>query len=370
MQSNTQILIIGAGLAGLSLSIELAKAGIAVTVIEKKDFPYHKVCGEYISNESYNYLLKLGVPLANISITHISKLQISNSNNNIVQAKLPLGGFGISRYCLDAELAKIARQVGVKLITNCTYYNYTKENEIYTIETSQGKLQASLLIAANGKYNLKNLAAIPNEKEKYIGVKYHLQLPQFNKEFINLYCFKDGYAGISGIEDNKYCFCYLVKAKYLKLYGSIPAVEKNLLYTNKQLATILSTAEALPNFPVSITNIYFGKKTVVQNDIIYLGDAAGAIPPFAGNGMSIALRSSSILAPLLIQYVNNKIDKQSLHKQYTKAWNQHFSRRINNGKLLQYLFFKPALSFIGINLFKLLKPLQSFIISKTHGKPF
>jgi len=44
--------IIGGGLAGLALSIQLSKKGYRVILFEKEQYPFHKVCGEYISMES------------------------------------------------------------------------------------------------------------------------------------------------------------------------------------------------------------------------------------------------------------------------------------------------------------------------------
>ena len=50
------IAVVGGGLAGLSLSIQLAKAGYDVILFEKEKYPFHKVCGEYISLESWNFI--------------------------------------------------------------------------------------------------------------------------------------------------------------------------------------------------------------------------------------------------------------------------------------------------------------------------
>ena len=52
--------IVGGGLAGLSLSIQLARAGWQVVVFEKEFYPFHKVCGEYISMESRKFLTDVG----------------------------------------------------------------------------------------------------------------------------------------------------------------------------------------------------------------------------------------------------------------------------------------------------------------------
>ena len=54
----------------------------------------------------------------------ITQLQVSSTNGKFLQQKLPLGGFGISRYLLDYALAEIARSAGVIIEEN------TKVNDI------------------------------------------------------------------------------------------------------------------------------------------------------------------------------------------------------------------------------------------------
>src|SRR5476649_2486474 len=103
------VAVAGGGLAGLSLSILLAKAGFRVALFEKETFPFHKVCGEYVSLESWNFLEELGLPLSDWNLPIIRKLLISAPDGGSIEQELPLGGFGISRYKIDAALAAIAR---------------------------------------------------------------------------------------------------------------------------------------------------------------------------------------------------------------------------------------------------------------------
>ena len=107
--------IIGGGLAGLALSIQLSKKGYSVVLFEKEKYPFHKVCGEYISLESWDFLKSLGLPLNEWQLPAIKKLQVSSPKGKLIRHLLPLGGFGISRYKIDAALAKIARESGVKV---------------------------------------------------------------------------------------------------------------------------------------------------------------------------------------------------------------------------------------------------------------
>src|ERR1700712_2146734 len=95
------ITIVGGGLAGLAASIQLVNKGYRVALFEKEEYPFHKVCGEYISFESWNFLEGLGIDLSSLDLPIIKTLQLSDSNGTAYSFNLPLGGFGISRYSLD-----------------------------------------------------------------------------------------------------------------------------------------------------------------------------------------------------------------------------------------------------------------------------
>jgi len=71
------VAIAGGGLAGLALSIQLAKAGYSVVLFEKDRYPFHKVCGEYISLESWNFLEELGLPLSDWGLPVIRRVLVS-----------------------------------------------------------------------------------------------------------------------------------------------------------------------------------------------------------------------------------------------------------------------------------------------------
>src|SRR5436189_4662206 len=62
------VAIVGGGLAGLALSVQLAKNSHKIILLEKEQYPFHKVCGEYISLESWNFLVSLGLDLATMNL--------------------------------------------------------------------------------------------------------------------------------------------------------------------------------------------------------------------------------------------------------------------------------------------------------------
>ncbi len=67
------VAIIGGGLAGLSLAILFGKAGKKTIVIEKEIYPFTKVCGEYISMESWKFIESLGLNLSALNLPQINR---------------------------------------------------------------------------------------------------------------------------------------------------------------------------------------------------------------------------------------------------------------------------------------------------------
>ncbi len=363
--------IIGGGLAGLCLSIQLVKKGHTVVVIEKNTYPFHKVCGEYISMESWNFIESLGLQLSNFNLPKINTLNVTAHNGYKIISPLALGGFGISRFALDYELSKIAKNLGVNVIENCKVTDVVLIDSIYTITTTHTKLIAKLVCGSYGKIEpLFVNDDLKNKKGKYIGVKYHVKITLPGNE-ISLHNFKNGYCGISKVDAETYCLCYLTTTKNLQSNNNdIKLLEKNVLMQNPHLKHIFNTAIFLNDKPLIISKISFRKKTIYNCNIIMLGDAAGAIAPLCGNGMSIAMRSSKILAQHIDDFLNAKISKHQLVTFYENEWNKNFLVRIKTGYYLQKLFGKKLTTILSLMLLKLNYSLFKKLIALTHGKPF
>src|SRR5215203_5974062 len=115
-ETTYDVAVIGGGLAGLSLAIQLARKKFTVVLFEREKYPFHKVCGEYISMESWCFLQHLGVPLHQMHLPVIEKLRLTAPNGKAFTTTLPLGGFGISRYTLDLLLYQLACDSGVTVL--------------------------------------------------------------------------------------------------------------------------------------------------------------------------------------------------------------------------------------------------------------
>jgi len=367
-----QCAIVGGGLAGLCLAIQLADKGISVVVFEKNTYPFHKVCGEYISMESWNFLNELGLPLEDLNLARIDELGISSESGFMLNTPLPLGGFGISRYSLDNYLCEIARKKNVNVVDNCKVFDAHKTDENSSeINTSTGIYHAAIVCGTYGKYAPAFIdKEAKSTKLNYIGVKYHIKT-DLKPNRIELHNFKNGYCGVSKVDKDTYCLCYLADSNDLQQAGNdIKKLEETVLYKNPFLKKYFTESEFLFKSPLVISNVSFQKKDTYKNSFFLAGDAAGSITPLCGNGMSMAMRASKLLAQLLLNYYTKSISKDELISSYYIVWNKNFNTRIKSGYYLQYLFGKKRTTDFTLRILDKLPLLTKKIISLTHGKPF
>src|SRR5688572_21083437 len=146
-----QIIIVGGGIAGLVASIHMVRAGLSCMLIEKKNYPTHKVCGEYISNEALPYLKSLDLLPPNIILPQILRFQLSSVSGESKVIPLNLGGFGISRYCFDHFLYSKALEAGVEVTTDTPVEKVEFVNDGFLVTTSQTVFRADLVLGAFGK---------------------------------------------------------------------------------------------------------------------------------------------------------------------------------------------------------------------------
>ncbi|WP_242926498.1 NAD(P)/FAD-dependent oxidoreductase [Pontibacter vulgaris] len=367
------VIVIGGGLAGLVSALGLVQQGLTVTLIEKKAYPFHKVCGEYISNEVLPYLNSLGVDLTPLQPSRISRFLLSSPSGNTLEAGLDLGGFGISRYTLDNYLYELAKAQGVEFRLQCTAQDVIFADDKFEVKLADGTaISAAVVLGAYGKranLDRKLNRSFFSARSPYIGVKYHIRY-NFPKDLIALHNFKDGYAGMSAVEDGRYCFCYLTTRQNLRQYGSIPAMEQAILYQNPYLRQVFAEAEFLYEQPEVINEISFATKTSIENHMLMCGDAAGMITPLCGNGMAMAIHSGKIVTEHTLAYFKNGRNRPQLEQNYSLAWEKQFNNRLKLGRTVQHLFGSLILSELAVGTLKRIPAAVRLLMHQTHGQPF
>ena len=362
------IVIIGGGLSGLTAAIILSKAGFEVTLIEKKTYPFHRVCGEYISNEVLPFFNSLGVDIAELNPSNITQLSISSPSGKLFKARLDLGGFGLSRYTLDNFLYQKARDSGVNFILGSKVNGVLFIDNKFEITLSDSRILTSdIAIAAYGKRsNLDRNRGFFHKRSPYLGVKYHIKT-DFPPDLVQLDNFEGGYCGTVKIEDDLYNLCYLSQNRQLKKHGSIEEMERQVLFKNPLIKDRFLNADFLNKKPEVINEISFEQKPLVENHVLYCGDAAGMISPLCGNGMAMAIHAAKILSEIIIEHYP---DRNIIEQSYQRQWKALFEYRLMIGRFSQKLFGRSILSEIAVQALNSMPLLSKSIIKRSHGNPF
>lgn len=366
------VIIIGGGLAGLTSAVHLSKKGLSVLLIEKHEYPKHKVCGEYISNEVLPYLKALGFNPFDFGAKNIVDFTLSTPKSRSVSTKLPGGGFGISRYCIDWELSKKAKQYGAQILHE-TVTDIQFENDQFEVFINQSRQYTSeLVIGSFGKrsnLDVKMNRDFIQKLSPFLGVKAHY-IGDFPEDAVGLHNFEGGYCGISKVENDHVNVCYIADFKVFKQYKNIDDFQKNVLSQNTYLKEVFDTFELAFEKPLTIGQVSFSVKQPVENHILMCGDSAGMIHPLAGNGMSMAIRAAQMAAQQILKFKSGQLESRTdLENQYTEIWNKEFSSRLKSGHIIARLFSLGLLSELIMLLLKTFPFLLPHIIKKTHGKP-
>lgn len=366
------VIIIGGGLAGLTSAIHISKSKRNVLLIEKNEYPKHKVCGEYVSNEVLPYLNFLGFNPFEFGAKRISKFQLTTHNNKNIEAELPLGGFGISRYEFDFQLYQLAIKNGVEVLQDSVIEVKFKADTFQVETKSSSILKSKIIIGAYGKrsnIDIQLQRKFIEKKSPCLGVKIHVS-GEFPDNKVALHNFKGGYCGVSKVEKNHINLCYITNYDAFKTYKDIETFQEEVLFKNKALKSIFNNSQPQFEKPLTISQISFQTKSPVENHIIMSGDTAGMIHPLCGNGMGMAIRSAQLGSELIIDYLQGKIESRAiLESEYTKKWKKTFNFRLRVGHTIAYLFRKNWLApklLILLSWFPFLIPQ---IIKMTHGKP-
>ena len=364
------VVIIGGGLAGLISAILLKRGGMEVCVIEKNEYPFHRVCGEYVSNEVIPFLQENELWPEELHPADITRFELSDTSGENIFMPLDLGGFGISRYALDNFFAEKARECGVDLQTGTRAEEVHFNHDRFFISTRDQEIEARYVIGAYGKrshLDKRMNRSFMERRSPYIGVKYHIKNAPHEADTVALHNFEGGYCGVNAVENNTFNLCYLSHRDNLREHRDISRMEQEVLYINPHIRKIFEESEMLWKSPLVINEISFETKEPVVQHILMCGDAAGMITPLCGNGMAMAIHSAKILAQTVLDHQN---DRDALERAYAREWNRQFSFRLSSGRQIQRLFGRPAFSRIAVGIGKFTPPVARYMMSMTHGAPF
>jgi len=352
--------------------MELVKYGIPCQVIEKKSYPFHRVCGEYVSNEARPFLKRSELFPNDFAVPEIRQFQLSSVSGDSVTVPLDLGGFGISRYTFDDHLFRKALERGVEFRLDEEVTDVRFDGDEFVVKTNKATLAADVVVGGFGKRSRLDVTLnrpFIAKRSPYVAVKYHVRC-EHRDDVVALHNFPGGYCGISRIENGKSNLCYLVDREQLRKAGTIPELERSFLHRNPLLRDIFINSDFVLPRPEVINEVSFRTKGAVDNHILFAGDAAGMIAPLCGNGMAMAIHSGVLVAAYVAAFCENKMSRSEMEAGYEREWARLFAQRLRYGRWVQNLFGKTVTSSVAVAVFRRSRRVADFMIRQAHGDLF
>jgi flavin-dependent dehydrogenase len=295
------LIIVGGGPGGTSAAISAARKGARVLLLERGRFPRHKVCGEFVSAES------LGLLTDFLDRDHSGMLQdavrISRArvflDGRILRTIVDPPAASIARLDLDAALWHSAEAAGVDARLQVTAQNISGTGP-FRVVTTAGEFEARALIDASGRWSNLRMVSQNPAPEKWLGIKAHFAEAGVEPS-VDLYFFDGGYCGVQPVSlDGESSSRGRVNASAMvradvantlqEVFSQHPA-----LHGRSRRWTRLSD-------PVSTSPLIFRDPQPEHDGILMVGDAAGFVDPFVGDGISLALRSGDLAAGCLAPF--------------------------------------------------------------------
>ena len=292
----TGTVIVGGGLAGAAAATLLAQAGERPLLLEKSAGPHDKICGEFLSTEAQAHLAALGFDVARLGGAPIDRLRLV-AGKRIVASRLPFKAIGITRRRLDEALLEHAAATGATVERGVT----VRSIDGLSLDTSGGALTPSTLLLATGKHDVRGAKRDTRGTiDGLIGFKQYFRVSAPTQSalagHIEVVLFDGGYAGLQLVEDGVANLCLLVDRPHFDAAGASWAGLFEALLHEPHLRARLGDAEPLLDRPLTISGVPYGFVDRSNGPVFRLGDQAGVIPSFSGDGMSIALHSARLAA--------------------------------------------------------------------------
>jgi geranylgeranyl reductase family protein len=324
MENHYDVIVVGAGPAGSTTAMCIARAGYKVLMIEKNTFPRDKSCGDGLTRMSSRLIHELGILDSFSSFRKIKGVKVYIDKQGVRQfdypedLEEPCYGLVVPRFQLDSILCQKAVESGVVLLekTSCERLLYDeKNNKVIGIKfDNNSEIFADIVIGADGSASTiayqANLATTPKNKMGF-GLRGYFSGIEDLSEILEIYLpildtsekrVLPSYGWVFPVTDNMANIGVgLIEKTDKDNIRSVMDGFVQKLKADKRFEHIKIEGDYL-GAPMRFD---FNPKKSFAPGLLLVGDAAGMISPFTGEGIGYAIETGIIAANSYIEQKNS-----------------------------------------------------------------
>lgn len=304
------LVVVGGGPAGLAVAIVAAEQGFSVVVIERREFPPDKACGEGVLPPGVKALQRLGIAdrFDHSTSFPFAGIRFIQEDGSAAESLMPSSGMGIRRTVLVEALAGRARDLGAVLRHRCSVNGFEAKSSEGAVYTTEGEIFARLVVAADGLGSslrkASGLDAAPHSRRRF-ALRQHYRIRPWT-DFVEVYVDDKGEAVVTPVSDES------VGINYVWEDGGIKQPKLPVL-ASRFPALVARLGNAPPISTVKGAGPMARAATRRNSDrMVLVGDAAGFVDSISGDGLSIAFNSALILGKHLPEILKRGATRESM----------------------------------------------------------
>ena len=377
-RSTFDAVVVGAGPAGSTAAIQLARAGWSVALVERQPFPRRKVCGECIAASNWPLLQALGVadavdalagpPLRRVALLHGART---------AEADLPAAanarfawGRALGRETLDTLLLAQARSAGATVFQPCAVHAILGTAGAWHCELrpvdSPGllRLRARVVIDAHGSWE-----DLPSDRPQrrlarsaadLFAFKVNLSGSTLPEGRISVLALNGGYGGMVVADQGiTTVACCIRRDRLHELRAGAPGLRAGdavQAWLQRECAGVRQAMDGACHEGPWMTAgpLAPGVRLHAADGVFRVGNAAAEAHPILGEGLSMALQSAALLCSLLLGQgapaAPDAAAQSSVMRRYAAAWRREFAPRLRLAAAFAHLAMQPrcAATLVGL----------------------
>jgi flavin-dependent dehydrogenase len=351
-------LVVGAGPAGSLAAYVLARNGASVLLVDRKHFPRWKACGGCLNGQALSLLEQAGLGglPASLGAVPISRFRLASGGR---QVSLPLpAGVAVSRMQFDAALVQAAICAGGDFFPEASFERSKPagDRRDVTLKHANGRcvVSARVVLAAGGlghhtQSDSHRDRMTPTGRSRIgAGLRVAVDGPGYENGTIYMAVARSGYVGAVRVEDGSLNVAAALDAKSVKQQGGMGAAVRGIWKD-----------AGFPRLPAAYDSDWQGTvgltrrtDTVAGERLFVLGDAAGYVEPFTGEGIAWALAAAWAVAPLALRAADDWHDV--LAAEWCGTYRKTVARRMWPCRVVSAALRRPLLVRTAVNCLSVL----------------